>query len=156
MEKETRMSEWIIWILAAGALLILEMFTGTLYLLMVSIGLAAGGIAALAGADIPGQFVTAALVGIIATYGLRRSKFGKIRNEDVSRDPNVNLDIGQTLVIAEWQKTGNGAYSTRAMYRGAMWDVDLLPGSTATPGQFVIHEVRGSRLIVIDAAISNH
>jgi hypothetical protein len=100
--------------------------------------------------------VTAALVGIIATYGLRRSKFAKIRNEGVSRDPNVNLDIGQTLLIADWQKTGNGAYSTRAMYRGAMWDVDLLPGSTAMPGQFVIHEVRGSRLIVTNVAISNH
>jgi hypothetical protein len=34
------------------------------------------------------------------------------------------------------------------MYRGALWDVELAPGVTATPGQFVIREVRGSRLIV--------
>jgi membrane protein implicated in regulation of membrane protease activity len=150
------MSEWILWMLTAGVLLILEMFTGTLYLLMMSIGVAAGGVAALTGLTFSGQLLTAAIVGIITTYGLRRSSFGKLRNEDASRDPNINLDIGQTLVIADWQSAGEAAYTARAMYRGAMWDVDLLPGGAATPGKFIIREIRGSRLIVTNAAAGNH
>jgi membrane protein implicated in regulation of membrane protease activity len=145
------MSEWIMWMLAASVLLILEMFTGTLYLLMVSIGLAAGGVASLAGAAVPGQFVVASIVGVVATYALHRSKLGKLSTEGASRDPNVNLDIGRTLAISDWQRADDEAYTTRAMYRGAMWDVDLQPGAVARSGQFIIREVRGSRLVVTNA-----
>jgi membrane protein implicated in regulation of membrane protease activity len=156
MEKGGCMSEWILWMVAAGTLIVLEMFTGTLYLLMMSIGLAAGGIAALAGLTVSGQLLTAAIVGIIATYGLRRSRFGKPRKEDAARDPNVNLDIGQTLYVADWHEAGEATYTARAMYRGALWDVNLLPGEAAAPGQFIIREVRGSRLIVANAGAGNH
>jgi hypothetical protein len=34
------------------------------------------------------------------------------------------------------------------MYRGALWDVELAHGARAHAGQFVIREIRGSRLIV--------
>jgi membrane protein implicated in regulation of membrane protease activity len=156
MEKEKYMSQWIMWILAAGVLLILEMFTGTLYLLMMSIGLVAGGVAALAGASLPGQFLIASIVGIVATFGLRRSKFGRLPTGDASRDPNVNLDIGQTLIIDGWRNAGNETYTARAMYRGAMWDVDLQSGEAATSGQFIIREVRGSRLVVANARSGKH
>ncbi|MGH8809870.1 MAG: NfeD family protein, partial [Noviherbaspirillum sp.] len=37
------MADWMIWFSLAGILVISEMFSGTFYLLMIGIGLAAGG-----------------------------------------------------------------------------------------------------------------
>ncbi|MBA5638642.1 NfeD family protein [Duganella sp. LX20W] len=139
------MADWTFWLVAAGATAILELFTGTFYLLMIAIGLATGALAALAGAGTPAQTMVAALVGLVATAVLRRSKFGRPTRGDPARDPNVNLDIGQTVNVPQWQDG-----TARVMYRGAQWDVELAPGAhaPATPGQYTIREVRGSRLIV--------
>jgi membrane protein implicated in regulation of membrane protease activity len=144
------MSDWMIWMLTAGVLIVLEMFTGTFYLLMVAIGLAAGGLAAVAGAGGPLQLVLASIVGVLATFALRRSKLGRVSRTDAARDPNVNLDIGQTVSVSEWQSAGGGMHTARAMYRGAMWDVELQEGAQVQAGRFVIREIRGSRLIVGD------
>lgn len=139
------MTNWIAWLGLAGIVVILEMFTGTFYLLMIAIGLTAGAIAALAGMGGEVQLVAAAIVGVIATYGLRRSKWGRLSRRDAARDPNVNLDIGRALVVDAWNDDGRTA---RAMYRGALWDVELEHDGQARPGAFVIREVCGSRLIV--------
>ncbi|MGZ5818805.1 MAG: NfeD family protein [Burkholderiaceae bacterium] len=101
------------------------------------------------------QFIFAAVIGITATYALRRSKYGKFHKIDSARDPNVNLDIGQTLQIKEWTSNPGDASTARVMYRGAMWDVELAHGSTAQPGSFIIKEIRASRLIVANHH-SNH
>jgi membrane protein implicated in regulation of membrane protease activity len=145
------MSDWMIWFGLAGALVICEMFTGTFYLLMIGIGFSAGGLAALAGAGGSTQLAVTAIVGIAATYGLRRSKWGKMERGNASRDPNVNLDIGQTVAIEVWSE----ARTARAMYRGALWDVELEGDAQARAGTFVIREVRGSRLIVANSGSNN-
>ncbi|WP_343584172.1 NfeD family protein [Herbaspirillum sp.] len=141
------MTDWAIWFVLAGALIVAELFTGTFYLLMIALGLAAGGVAALAGAQVEWQLLAAAIVGIAAVMSLRRSRFGRLRKSDASRDPNVILDIGQTVEVAAWQQHGN-QYLARVPYRGALWDVELQSGHHAAPGAFVIREIRGSRLIV--------
>ncbi|MDB5842075.1 MAG: NfeD family protein, partial [Herminiimonas sp.] len=56
------MTDWMIWLVLAGVVIILEMFTGTFYLLMLGIGLAAAAAVALAGMASPWQFITAAVV----------------------------------------------------------------------------------------------
>jgi membrane protein implicated in regulation of membrane protease activity len=141
------MADWAIWILLAGVLVGAELFTGTFYLLMLALGLFAGGIAAYAGLAREWQMIIAAAVGIAATVGLRRSRFGRLRRQAAERDPNVSMDIGQLIVIDTWQRVG-AAYVARVPYRGALWDVDLEIGSNPLPGQFRIREIRGSRLIV--------
>jgi membrane protein implicated in regulation of membrane protease activity len=137
------MSDWSMWLLAAGVLVVLELLTGTFYLLMIAVGLAAGAAVAFGGASGPLQTVTAAAVGVLATGLLYRSKYGKSGGVDAAVDPNVNMDIGQTVSVPAWQ---NGM--ARVMYRGALWDVELAPGSSPAPGLYTIREVRGSRLIV--------
>jgi membrane protein implicated in regulation of membrane protease activity len=144
------MTDWIVWAVLGGVLVTLEMFTGTFYLLMIAIGFAAGALAGWLGAPRNMQFILAAMVGAAATYALRRSKLGRVESTNAARDPNVNLDVGQTLAIEQWKNTG-GHYSGRAMYRGALWDVELEQGGMAEAGRFVIREVRGSRLIVANA-----
>ncbi|WP_337367337.1 NfeD family protein [Noviherbaspirillum denitrificans] len=139
----------------AGVLVVLEMFTGTFYLLMIAIGLVAGGLAALAGGGTAVQLAVAGIAGAIATYGLRRSKWGKTSRRDAQRDPNVNLDIGQTLVVDEWAGQQGGVRTARVMYRGAMWDVELDAHAQARPGTYVIREVRGNRLVVAESGTAN-
>ena len=137
------MNEWMIWLALAGALVIFELFTGTFYVLMIAIGMAAGALAATLGMSGPAQTAIAAVVGVAATGLLHRSRFGRPLKQDPARDPNVMLDIGQTLHVDAWREG-----SARVMYRGAHWDVDLAPGAIAGAGTFRIVEVQGSRLIV--------
>lgn len=137
------MNDSIAWFLAAGLLLILELVSGTFYLLMIALGVATGGVVALLGAGPVLQTLTAALVGVAATLLLRRSKYGKTNKVTAARDPNVNLDIGQAITVAAWQDN-----KARVMYRGALWDVELAHGCVAEAGVFTIREIRGSCLIV--------
>jgi membrane protein implicated in regulation of membrane protease activity len=147
MREGTAMADWAIWILLAGVLVGAELFTGTFYLLMLALGMAAGSLVAYAGLRLEWQFIIAAAIGIAATVALRRSRFGKMRKEPAERDPNVSMDIGQLIVIDAWQRIGD-AYVARVPYRGAFWDVDLEAGAQPQAGQFLIREIRGSRLIV--------
>jgi len=142
------MADWMIWMMLAGGLVILEMFSGTFYLLMIAVGMACGALAALAGEKLPIQLVTAAAVGIACTVILRRSRWGRRPRSDAARDPNVNLDIGQTIEVNEWNADHGMPRRARVMYRGALWDVELEEGVAPVTGTFVIREVRGSRLIV--------
>ena len=140
------MADWINWLVAAGVLVVLELFTGTFYLLMIAIGLGFGALAALGGMSGAAQTIIAAVVGVLATGLLHRSRFGRPARGNAARDPNVNLDIGQHLRVDEWH-----AGKARVMYRGALWDVELGPGAHPEAGDFKIVEVQGSRLIVTGA-----
>jgi membrane protein implicated in regulation of membrane protease activity len=140
------MQDWMNWLIAAGVLVILELFSGTFYLLMIAIGLGFGALAALGGLSGPTQAIVAAIVGVIATGLLHRSRIGHPTKGNAARDHNVNLDIGQRLEVSGW--SGGRA---RVLYRGALWDIELGQGATERAGEFKIVEVQGSRLIVSNA-----
>jgi len=140
------MADWMGWLATAGVLVILELFTGTFYLLMIAIGLAVGGLAALGGAGLPAQAIVAGVVGVLATGLLHRSRFGRQGRHDAARDRNVNLDIGQRVTVPAWDQG-----RARVMYRGALWDVELGQGATPQAGDFRIVEVQGSRLVVANS-----
>ncbi|CAB3795030.1 NfeD family protein [Pararobbsia alpina] len=132
-----------IWWIAVGALLIGELATGTFYLLMVACGCAAAGVARLAGASIEVQWAVAAVVAALAVWLLHRSPYGRSMRPGATRNPDINLDIGETLDIEGWH---NGL--ARATYRGTQWDVELAEGEVEHAGRFEIAEMRGSRLVV--------
>lgn len=146
------MSDWINWLIATGAVVVLELFSGTFYLLMIALGLAAGALVAWLGGGVAVQLICAAAVGAGATIALRRSRFGLRQRVDADRDPNINLDIGQTIPIKSWQHSGGQIYAARAMYRGAQWDVECVSPSVPEPGLYRIIAVRGSQFIVEPAA----
>lgn len=135
------MSGWIWWMVLAFGLLILELVTGTFYLMVIAVALAAGGLASLAGAPFSLQLVVAAVIGFTGALWLRRSRFGRLKSEG---DDLQNLDVGQLVRVEHWS-SGNTA---RAQYRGAEWDVVLEEGEPARAGDFVIRSVQGSRLVV--------
>lgn len=136
----------MIWLAVAGILVALEIFSGTFYLLMIAIGLAAGGLTAMAGARFSLHFIVAGVVGILVTLILRKSRL--FHKPHPQRNPAIYLDIGQTLDVGKWEKPDNGHYRARVNYRGAPWDVELLPDGEPVAGQFVICEIRGAILLV--------
>jgi membrane protein implicated in regulation of membrane protease activity len=152
-QTETPMALWMVWMIAAGVMVILEMFSGTFYLLMIAIGLVSGAVVAYAGGLLEIQIIVAAVLGILATVMLRQSRIGNPGRVSPTRDPNVNLDIGQSIIIQEWNMPlqGNGVATARVMYRGALWDVDMAHPGQPMAGQFIIREMQGSRLIVSES-----
>jgi membrane protein implicated in regulation of membrane protease activity len=131
------------WWIGAGALVLLELMSGTFYLLMIALGFVAGGIAHLVGAGLEIELLVAALVAVIAGAVLRRSKLGRPARRDASHDPGVNLDIGETLEVNEWHEG-----RARAMYRGAEWDIELAPGETESAHLYRITAFSGNTLVV--------
>ncbi len=138
------MTDANLWWLAAGAAVALELLTGTFYLLMLALGLAAGALAAYGGVGTVLQIVLAALVGSAAVtlaYLRRRPPPGA---PSVRADRSVNLDIGETLHIDAWQPDG----TAQVKYRGAQWTVLPRPGSSPSPGAHRVVELLGNRLVV--------
>lgn len=137
------MDGYIVWFVVAFGLLVAELLTGTFYLLVISIALAVAGVAALAGASAPLQFVVAAAIGVAGSMWLRSTRFGK-RLHERGADRVQNMDVGQSLRVENW----TSARTARANYRGAVWDVELAPGEQPASGEFVIREIHANRLIV--------
>lgn len=134
---------WI-WFGLAVAALIGEVATGTFYLLLVATGLAAGGLAAVAGVGVEAQLGICGAVVLAGLLVLRLTGVLKKREVDAARNADVNLDIGQVVTVADWA----GGRSARVWYRGASWDATLAAGSEPVAGEHVITEVRGSQLVV--------
>ena len=137
-----------LWWLAFGTLVAAELATGTFYLLMLSVGCAAGAVAAHIALPQTAQIVAAAVVGIAATvaWHFRRMRAPRAAPAESNRD--VNLDIGQTLKVAHWAADG----SARVHYRGALWTVHYAGPGTPAPGEHVVVAVQGSALRVAPAA----
>ncbi|QHE86208.1 NfeD family protein [Hydrogenophaga sp. BPS33] len=138
------MSESTLWWLLAGAAVALELFTGTFYLLMLAVGIAAGALAAHAGFGITAQIIVAAVVGSAAVVGWYLIKRRRDGDPSVRSMRSVNLDVGEVLHIDEWHADGTATVK----YRGAQWTVIQRPGNAPTPGSYRVAELVGSRLLV--------
>jgi membrane protein implicated in regulation of membrane protease activity len=139
------MSESTLWWLMAGLAVGAELITGTFYLLMLAVGLAAGALAAHAGASINVQLVAVALVSVAAIGGLHRWRAG--RSAPVPQpgsNKDVNLDVGETLQIDAWSPDG----TAQVKYRGALWTATAAPGEPPAAGPHRVREVVGNRLVV--------
>ncbi|MEI7535727.1 MAG: NfeD family protein [Comamonadaceae bacterium] len=138
------MSQATIWWVFAGVLVAAELMTGTFYLLMVATGLAAAAIAAHLGVGLVAQWVVAAAVGGCSVIAWRRYRQIQPTAAPAGANRDVNLDIGETVQVDAWDADGN----SKVKYRGASWNVSLLPGASGASGKHCIVEVIGSRLIV--------
>ncbi|MFU1913602.1 NfeD family protein [Bordetella avium] len=134
---------WI-WFGLAALALIGEVASGTFYLLLVALGLASAGLAAWAGFGLEWQLIVCAVFALLGLLLLRRRGVLKKRELNASRNADVNLDIGQTVMVESWSADN----STRVQYRGASWQARLASGQTAGPGRHVITEIRGVVLIL--------
>ena len=133
------------WWVAAGLAVAAELATGTFYLLMVGLGLAAGAIAALVGLAMPAQIISAAIVGggASALWDWRRRMHGS-GNRSARENRDVNLDIGEHVHVDAWA----GDLTTRVQYRGSSWGARLAPGATPHPGEHTVSAVEGNWLVL--------
>ena len=138
------MAESTIWWVLAGTAVGIELMTGTFYLLMLAIGLAAGAVAAHLGASTTLQIVVAALVGAGTVLAWRSYKQAQPSAAPANANRDVNLDIGETVQVEAWNPDGTASVK----YRGAKWAVSGVSGGPLAPGSHVVVEVIGSRLVV--------
>lgn len=138
------MAESTVWWLIGGALVAVELLTGTFYLLMLAIGMASAAVAAHLGASLTIQLVTAALVGggAVVAWHLRKSQAPQ--ELPAQSNANVNLDIGETVHITAWNADG----TADVQYRGAHWTAIHRAGVSPSAGAHRVAELVGNRLLV--------
>ena len=135
-------STW--WWVAAGVLVAAELASGTFYLLMLALGLAAAALAAHAGLPFSAQLLVAALVGggAVVAWRLKRSRDGGAASSQTNRD--VVLDVGEHVHVGRWNADG----SATVHYRGAAWQARWQGPGAPSPGEHVIRGVDGNRLLL--------
>ncbi|MBW8847657.1 MAG: NfeD family protein [Burkholderiales bacterium] len=132
------------WWIVAGILVAAELASGTFYLLMLALGSVAGALAAHLGMAQTGQVLTAAVVGgaAVAIWHLRRSRMPAA--EPAASNPDVNLDIGQSVHVDAWSAEG----LAHVHYRGAAWQARFIGNAPAQGGRHVIRAIEGSCLLL--------
>ena len=139
------MTDANIWWLLAGGAVAVELMTGTFYLLMLAAGLVAGALAAGLGLALSGQMLLAAAIGggAVAAWRWRRSQ--RPAPKPAHANPDVHLDIGQSIHVARWNADGTASVH----FRGAQWTaVAADPAQASQPGNFRIKEMTGNRLVI--------
>ena len=120
------MEEHLAWAIFGLALVIVELLTGTFYLLVL--GLAAFGAAgaAWAGTGFPVQAVVAGAIAAVGCYGVHMYR---ARN---STQQMASVDAGNPARFEAW--IDQGARLARVSYRGAPWDARIEGGDSPEPG----------------------
>jgi membrane protein implicated in regulation of membrane protease activity len=138
------MTDSTLWWLMTGIAIAVELLTGTFYLLMLAIGLAAAALAAHAGASSSVQLIVAGVVGGSTVGGWHLVRSRRVADAPAEANRDVNLDIGEIVHVDSWNDDGTATVK----YRGANWTVLSLPGAIRSTGAHKVREVEGSRLIV--------
>jgi len=135
------MDLWLILVVAGFVLVIVELLSGTFYLLAIAAGaFAAAGVAALGG-NVLFQALAGSVIALAGSIYVHHWH-GAHRNADVGQG-NL-LDRGQAVVLESWVDEVAGL--ARVKYRGTSWDARIV-GATVKPAP-------GSRLY-IDAQEGN-
>jgi membrane protein implicated in regulation of membrane protease activity len=136
------------WWLLTGGLVVLELLSGTFYLLMLGLGAAAGALATWAGAERPVQLLAAALVGSTAVLLWHRRQRRLASRLLPSENRDLNLDVGEELHVAHWGQDGRA----QVHYRGANWQAQYRGPGPAAPGPHVIVAVESNHLVLAPRA----
>ncbi len=104
----------LIWAILGLALVIVELMTGTFYLLVLGIAAFGAGLAAWLGQSFPVQAIVAAVIAGFGCYGVH------VYHTKNSTRQMPQVDAGQPASFENW--VDEGARLARVRYRGASWD----------------------------------
>ena len=129
------------WLIAGFILIIVELVTGTFYLLVLGIAaLAAAGVGYASGAFV-WQAVAAAVVAVAGVVWAHRYR------KTISPKRMQGLDFGQPVAFDSWVNRDTG--QARVKYRDALWDAQVAGDASGEPGEILyITSVDGSTLKV--------
>ncbi len=86
---------WLVWVLVSILCLILELFSGDMFILCFAIGALGGSIASALGGGIVVQLVTFAIVTLISLYVFRPIALRFLHRKDEDRVSNADAIIGR-------------------------------------------------------------
>ena len=135
-------STW--WWLLTGALVAMELLSGTFYLLMLALGAAAAAFAAHLGVPLVAQITVASVTGLASVALWYQRKKRRPGEPSARAQRSVNLDVGEVIQVDVWLPDG----SAQVKYRGALWRVIQRPGNASVPGAYRVAELVGSSLLV--------
>ncbi|MEO5694043.1 MAG: NfeD family protein [Usitatibacter sp.] len=143
------MDQWLFWTIAGAVLVIIELVTGTFYLLVLGVGAFAAALAASMGANMLVQAVIGCGVALLGAYLVHNWHVAN-KKSDGSAQSNF-LDRGQPVVLDGW--TNENAGIARVKYRGALWDARLtVAAERPTPGSTLYIEGQDGQLLLVAAA----
>lgn len=117
------------WALGALLLIVVELLTGTFYLLVLAVAAFGAAAAAWFGQGLPLQAVVAGVLAGIGVYGVH---VYRARNR-AQQMPSI--DAGQPAQFEQWIDRSAGL--ARVRYRGASWDAKLPSDAAIEPGSIV-------------------
>lgn len=132
----------VLWLVAGFALVIVELMTGTFYLLIFGVATLLAAAVAWAGASFQTQAIVAAIAAIVGSFVVRQRRLSLQGTGD-----NTPMDVGQAVVFETW--VDEASRVARVRYRGAPWEAEVTAGATPAAGNMLtISDVRGNRLVV--------
>jgi len=120
------MDHAIVWAVTGLVLVIVELVTGTFYLLMLGIAAFGAALAAWLGLAFPAQTLVAAVISAIGCYGVH---VYRAKNRAQQMAP---IDAGNPASFESWVDAP--ARLARVRYRGATWDARVEGGDALEPG----------------------
>lgn len=134
------MEMYLLWAVTGIVLIIIEMLTGTFYLLVLGIAALAAAAAAYLGQSFWVQAVTVAAVSVLGVILIKRFRTTGQSASD------QGLDVGQAVTLETWISEPDGL--ARVKYRNAQWEAQVSGDRTPGGKVFYIHAVDGNTLRV--------
>jgi membrane protein implicated in regulation of membrane protease activity len=129
------------WLIAGFILVIVELVTGTFYLLVIGIAAFAGAGVAYAGGTFVWQAVAAAVIAVAGLIWAHRYR------QTITPKRMQGLDFGQPAAFESW--VNKSTAQARVKYRDALWDAQVAGDVSGEPGEILyIISVDGSTLKV--------
>lgn len=129
-----------IWFVAAALVLLVELFAGTVYLMVISGALFGAGLAAWLSGSVSAAVVTAAALAALGIWAV---------NRHVRRHPKPvqedDLDIGQTVYIL--RRLHGDRYEVS--YRGTHWQAQALNAASASDAQTAVITGKQGNLLLV-------
>ena len=136
------MEPYLWWAIAGFGLIIVELATGTFYLLVIGIAALVGALLAWAGMPFSVQAIVTSVLSIAGVVYVHHR-----RASDPSSAGSNILDVGQSVTLDAWVDEAHRR--ARVNYRNAQWDALVLgTGPVAAGAPLVISAVDGSTLQV--------
>jgi membrane protein implicated in regulation of membrane protease activity len=133
----------IAWFVAGLVLVVVELMTGTFYLLILGIAALIGSLVAFLDQPAWMQALVAAIAAIVGGVLVHRYH----RQANASSPKDHSNDIGETVTIESW--VSEPLRLARVKYRGTTWDAEVVGTEGIEPGALLyVVATEGSRLKV--------
>lgn len=120
------MEAYLVWAVVGLVLIVVELLTGTFYLLVLGIACFGAGAVAFFGAAFPIQMILAAAVAGVGVYVVHAYRARNAAGQMAS------VDRGQPARFELWVDRAEGL--ARVHYRGASWDARVEGDASIDPG----------------------